>query len=298
METDIYEYRDAIPSESAERQRSAEDPANERSEGNDLLKGGAALIAWLLFLVIGGGVLAQYYATIHYIPEIDWHVLLTYIAVATLIGGGLTCILSLAVFLPGYIWNQFLIRNRCLRDVFCDRLTCDVVRDNLNEASHVRIWQVAKLLGVAYCFDLIIAHIIPLKPQFWCYLLVILTIAIGFLTIRLWLLESARKGSRDAPPSHLLDETYPPGKTDPLDGTRTKEVASADKVAPTFRPTYVFWFSLSMLFGQTAVVVIRAITSQPWSWDYISMSLLCTGAVLFSNHAVASVYHLSKRQAI
>src|SRR5262249_43927327 len=77
------------------------------------------LLVWLIFLAIGGGLLALYYARIGYIPDIEWSASLVYLAAASAIGGGVGLVLALSVLLPGLIWAQFLVADPKLSALFC-----------------------------------------------------------------------------------------------------------------------------------------------------------------------------------
>lgn len=67
------------------------------------------LFVWLIFLALGGGILALYYSQIGYLPDIEWHSLLLYLAAATILGASLGILFSLLLFLPGCIWAELII---------------------------------------------------------------------------------------------------------------------------------------------------------------------------------------------
>jgi hypothetical protein len=61
---------------------------------------------------------------------------------------------------------------------------------------------------------------------------------------------------------------------------------------------YIFWFDLSVLLSQIAVLVIYYISAQPKGWPYVKITFVCIFVVLISNHIVAVLYWKRPRQAI
>jgi hypothetical protein len=79
----------------------------------------SGLSVWFLFLFSGGVVFAVYYARIEYLPDIEWNSALSYLAAASMIGGGLLITLSLFLIAPGLIWTTQLTRGDTLKKAFC-----------------------------------------------------------------------------------------------------------------------------------------------------------------------------------
>src|SRR4029077_11920699 len=69
----------------------------------------ATLVAWLVFLGFGSAFLALFYSRIHYFPEIKWEESFSYLAAVSVLGGGVVAIYGLLLFVPGWIWSEFLI---------------------------------------------------------------------------------------------------------------------------------------------------------------------------------------------
>src|SRR5262245_36436202 len=88
-------------------------------ESGELVKANTTLLVWLIFLAVGGGLLALYYARIGYIPDIEWSASIVYLAAASAIGGGVGLLLALSVLLPGLIWAESLIVDTKLSKAFC-----------------------------------------------------------------------------------------------------------------------------------------------------------------------------------
>src|SRR3954463_15106333 len=85
----------------------------------------ATLIAWLLFLGFGSAFLAFYYSHIHYFPELEWQESFSYLAAASVLGGGLVAVYGLLLFIPGWIWSEFLIFDATLLE---EKILCYSVR--------------------------------------------------------------------------------------------------------------------------------------------------------------------------
>jgi len=88
------------------------------SENPGGLKIDQGIFVWLIFLALGGGILALYYAQIGYLPDIEWHSLLLYLAAATILGASLGILFSLLLFLPGCIWAELIISDSPLYCIF------------------------------------------------------------------------------------------------------------------------------------------------------------------------------------
>src|SRR5262245_55318369 len=84
-----------------------------------LTKVDATVLAGLVFLAFGGGIISFYYSHIRYLPDIEWSQSIVHLATATLVGGGFAILLTLSLFLPGCVWSAFLIRDERLMESFC-----------------------------------------------------------------------------------------------------------------------------------------------------------------------------------
>src|ERR1700688_167343 len=81
-----------------------------------MLTGNATLMAWLVFLGLGGAFLTSYSAQIHYFPVLDWKESFSYLAAMMILGGGVAVVYSLLLFFPGVIWSEFLISDSELEE--------------------------------------------------------------------------------------------------------------------------------------------------------------------------------------
>ena len=241
-------------------------PASNTSE---FLKTNTTLLVWLLFLTLGGGLLALYYARVGYLPDIEWRFSLVYLAVVSFIGAAFGLLQSLTIFLPGYIWAETLICDSQLVGVFCYE------ERNEREPS---VYRVFRYLGVPFGACLIISHII-LPFGVWPYLLgtiVLLAAASAYI----WLKFSRLIVTRNK--DHAL-----------CHGKRRRKREYVNRICK-----YIFWFDLSVLLSQIAILLIYYISSQPRGLPYVKLSCLCIVVVLLSNHVVAACYWRSPRQAI
>src|ERR1044071_5090609 len=97
------------------------------SEIDKLLQANTTLAVWLIFLALGGGVLALYYAHIGYLPDIEWKTLLIYLFICSMVGGTLGLLLTISLFTPGFLWSEFILFDKNLEKHF----SYDVERDEL-----------------------------------------------------------------------------------------------------------------------------------------------------------------------
>jgi hypothetical protein len=79
----------------------------------------ASLLLWLLMFAFGGGGLATYYSRIGYFPEIDWHQALSYLAALAITGGWIILAFGVLLFVPGYIWCEFLLFDPAIQNLLC-----------------------------------------------------------------------------------------------------------------------------------------------------------------------------------
>src|SRR5689334_14873305 len=85
------------------------------SSGIDkLLIANTTLAVWLIFLALGGGILALYYARIDYLPEVEWKASLIYLFIGSIIGGAIGLLLTLSLFIPGVLWSHFILLDPCI----------------------------------------------------------------------------------------------------------------------------------------------------------------------------------------
>jgi len=111
MSTDIIVVEPSPVSENGTGQNK---PEQASSEIDKLLIANTTLAVWLIFLAIGGGILALYYARIGYLPEIEWKAVLIYLFIGSIVGGVIGLLLTISLFIPGVLWSEFIILDSCL----------------------------------------------------------------------------------------------------------------------------------------------------------------------------------------
>ena len=151
---------------------------------SDVLKPHMGLLIWIIFIGFGGGVLALYYADIHYLPEISWEASLTLLGVISIIGGTIVVILSLLLFFPGFIWCRFHT---------CDKLLEEHVFNMRGEGiGETCIFQITTRLGIPFLLLIGLAHVLLLLEVqgavFFVWALVLLIIFFWYIW-RLFLTE-------------------------------------------------------------------------------------------------------------
>lgn len=258
----------------------------------------ASLVAWLVFLSFGGGILALYYARIHYLPDIEWSSSIVFLALATFVGGAFTLALGLSLFIPGYIWSEFLMFDKRLQDVFFYHPDTDeVCLRNL-------MWYI----GLPFAIVLVLNHLSLLI--FPCLLSCCsskgskLIVAYGIVSAVLLVLVSIvmRRVFRDLQSfggiePKLMKRAF--RKTD-------SEVTSPPVMSPPEfgdeekrrRIKYIFWFLLSIIVSQISMVLIHLMSNRPTGMPFLITTGFCAFGVLVSNHVVAVHYRRSRLHAI
>ncbi|HMH44752.1 MAG TPA: hypothetical protein VK557_14775 [Pyrinomonadaceae bacterium] len=245
--------------------------ANESEEtatrSREVLQPNLTLGVWLLFLGLGGGILALYYARIGYLPDIEWNASIVYLAAASIIGGGVGLLLALSLFLPGYIWAEVLICEPHLAGVFCF--------DEIGLEPCLR--SVLFRLGLPFGAALFVSHI-ALKAGVLGYTLIALAVlAVTFFTMR----ERFRK--------LLNSEKEPTPNTE----TSTSNIETSRRA---FK--YAGWFTLSVLLNQISMFLMYRLSGQPSGTNFVILTATCTTGVLISNLVVATRHHRFPRQAL
>src|SRR6201988_1979345 len=145
------------------------------SQFDKLLIANTSLAVWLIFLAIGGGITALYYAQIGYLPEIEWQSVLIYLFIGTVVGGTLGLLLPTSIFIPGVLWSELIIFDRRLQKYFA--------YDTRSEEPCIR--SVIFYLGVPYAGILLISHVMLLVQSAFKYWLA----AAGVLLVTFWLMR-------------------------------------------------------------------------------------------------------------
>jgi hypothetical protein len=251
---------------------------------NKLLEANTHLAVWLVFLAFGGGILALYYARIGYLPEMEWKAALVYLFVGSIVGGTITVLLTIAVFIPGFLWSEFILFEPGL-DFSYPVSSKGVTREERGPDLCIR--SIITYLGLPFFGALLLSHLaLPIgRVSYWLF-------AAAILAVTFFLMRRVFEG--------LLS---------------TDE--SLDTSAQVFK--CAFWFTLSVFLSQISMGVIYWLSGRPGalalvhdgpgglSWDgwsqtelrvFIVLTVMCTTGVLVSNHVVAAVYRYHPRHAI
>ena len=277
-------------------------------EIGELLKGNTTLLVWLVFLALGGGILALYYARISYLPDIEWSSSIVYLAVASFIGGGLGLLLALSVFLPGVIWSELLVFDRTLveEEVFC-----------YEKSSEPCIRTILLYLGVPFGIVLLISHI-ALRVDVMVHsdkTAVTVYLAIVYLAIAAVLLVRTFFVGRLILTRLLIYGAVFDGLEEDLSARRvikylvfvirclawtrrTKNPAGFDDKYRRRIFKYSIWFTLSVFLSQISMLVVYRLSGK-LSWPSFGiLTVICTTGVFVSNIVVAVSYRHYPRQAI
>ena len=244
------------------------------SEIDKLVTANISLVIWLVFLAIGGGILALYYARIGYLPEIEWKSGLIYLFIGTVVGGAIGLLLTISLFLPGVLWCEFIIYDPFVEKHFS--------YDRSRKEPCMR--SIIVTLGGPFLLLLLISHGFLLVSRaliFWMVAAILLILTFWLMRLRFEFIlpsESPRVWNR----KEILKLLWPFTKSD---------------ARQTFK--FSFWFTMSVLLSQIAMFVIYRLSgSLPWSSRFVALTALCTTGVWLSNHVVAFCYHYSPRRAV
>lgn len=260
---------------------------NKSSSTALLEKVDSTLVAWLVFLIVGGGIISLYYARIHYLPDIEWSSSIVHLAVATFVGGAITILLALSLFIPGYIWSECLIFDERLLDAFCFHET----------SKELCLRTLLRYIGLPFWIVLLLNHAILFVLASFLqtgllgfYMLVsaaVVALASLFIIRRKYfitLLVVARRRRRKR------------AKTSAQPVTPETDLDEKEANQRVFK--YVAWFALSILLGQISMALIYLLSGRPTLWPFVLTTLACTICVLVSNHFVALHYRRSRVQAV
>ena len=248
-------------------------PPAASSEIDKFLIANTSLAIWLIFLAIGGGILALYYSRIDYLPEVEWKAALVYLFIGSVVGGAIGLLLTLSLFVPGVLWSQFIVLDACLDFTLHPGLSGDEPDEELC------IRSIVSSLGVPFLTLLFLSHVFLLagKLFYWLFAAGILV-----LTFR-WMRNRFRQR---------------------LETKNTCRGSEFD--AHSFK--YASWFTLSVFLSQVTMYVIYWLSDMPGvltrgvvPYDlgvFAVLTCLCTAGVWLSNHAVAVLYQKRRRGAI
>ena len=244
-----------------------------------LLKANTTLAIWLIFLGLGGGLLALYYIRIGYLPEMEWNAALVYLFVCSVWGGVIGLLLTISLYVPGVIWCEIIIFEPTLDNHLTFYADHDDPSGKRSRRKEPCIRSIMRYLGIPFAVALLISHVglrvsgIRLIGPIDFYLIVAALILAG---TSIYMRRKFRK--------RLLTDDC----TDAEKLTRSRQI---------FR--YYVWFTLSVLLNQIAMYVIYRLADRtPDNYDFAILTGICTLFVWISTHVVATRHRYYQGQAL
>ena len=249
-------------------------PPPPASEIDKFLIANTSFAVWLIFLTIGGGILALYYSRIDYLAEVEWKASLIYLFIGSIVGGAIGLLLTLSLLIPGVLWSRFILLDPCMDFSLHSGLSDKEANGELC------IRTITRYLGLPFLISLLLSHeyLLVGKKLYWLF-------AAGILGVTFWWMRK---------------EVF-------TKLVKQKETCTGETAAHSFK--YAAWFTLSVFLSQVAMYVIYWLCDTPGaiSWDprqaqslrvFAVLTILCTAGVWLSTHAVAVLHQKHPRGAI
>ena len=254
-------------------------PQQPSSELEKLLKANTTLAVWLIFLGIGGGLLALYYFRIGYLPDMEWNSALIYLFVCSIFGGVIGLLLTISVYLPGVIWCEIIVFEKILDNHLSYYAEHDDPLGKRSMRKEPCIKSIMYYLGIPFFGALVLSHlclraseIAVIKPIDSYLVVAILFLVATFFVMRK-IFRSLLKPQ---------EKSVPEGKT------ITRQIFK-----------YSIWFTLSVLLNQIAMYVIYRLANRTSERsDFLVLTAMCTTVVSISTHVVAVRHRYYPRQAL
>lgn len=265
-----------------------------RSGINNLIQANATLVVWLIFWAIGGGILALYYARIGYLPDMEWEAVIIYLFIGTLVGGAIGLLLTISLFVPGFIWSEFIICDPSLNFSY---IAPGNVLAGKEPNRELCILSMIRYLGLPFILAVSFSHaaLVLGKIKYWIVAVIVLAIVFRHVWKRF---------------KHLLETQTAPGGVSCTGG---------DAVVDRQLFKYSFWFTLSVFLCQISTYVIYWFSGRPgelslihngpgglswssWVTDQLPiftvLTLMCAIGQWGANQVIAILYRNHPRQAI
>ena len=255
-----------------------------------LLKSNISLAVWLVFLAFGGGILALYYARIGYLPDIEWKAALVYLFIGSIVGGVIGLLLIISVYLPGLIWSESIVLDRCLKFVYDSPHGKQAGKD---PAQEVCIRTIFTYLGLPFFLVLLFSHIALLAGKVGYWLIAIGLLWLTFVVVRIRfryrLAKNSNRTTQDAW-SYLWSNLTLRNKEEKDDAYK-----AADRHA--FKLSSAF--TLSVLLNQISMYIVYWLSGTPSELQtFAILTILCTSGVWIASHVVALRHGDHPRQAL
>ena len=232
-----------------------------------LAKFDTTVLAGLVFLAFGGGIISFYYSHIRYLPDIEWSQSIVHLATATLIGGGFAVLLALSLFVPGCIWSALLLRDERLRESFCFHKDTDEV------CVRTLLWNIGLPFGVVILANHLVLLISEEKWQDSLLYVYGITCAILLVPMGFWIHHN-------------------------LEGLLKQHQKNLGKEKGRRLFKYIAWFLVSIIVSQFSMLLIFLFSGRPTGAAFWMTTIFCTFGVLISNHFVAIHYEKSRVQSV
>jgi hypothetical protein len=258
-------------------------PQQAPSEIDKLVKANTTLAVWLVFLAIGGGLLALYYSRIRYLPDIEWKAALIYLFAASIVGGVIGLLLTLSLYLPGVIWSEFMVFDSSLGN----HLTYDLRHQEPSGKESLRkepcMRSIMKDLGLPFLGVLLISHVALRAPKLQVSESSVIKTIDLYWIIAIALLLATFFGMR-----WLFRKRLQPNECGDQKDTTDRQIFN-----------YSFWFTLSVFLNQISMYLIYRMSGTPSGWfDFLVLTTMCTTGVWVSSLVVAARHRYYPRQAV
>lgn len=233
------------------------------------------VLAGLVFLALGGGIISFYYAHIRYLPDIEWSTSIVHLPTATLIGGGLAILLALSLFIPGCIWSAFLLRDEVLGRFFCFH----------EQTDEICLRTLLVNIGLPFGAVVFANHLVlvAVEDRWQDSLLYIygVTSAILWIPLAFWIKYNLKELLKTSPPATSCS---------------SRVVTDDEKGRRLFK--YIAWFLISILVSQFSMLLIYLFSGRPTGWAFWLTTIFCGLGVLISNHFIAIHIHRNRVQTV
>lgn len=238
-------------------------PQESSGELDKLLKANTTLAVWLIFLGIGGGLLALYYNRIGYLPEMEWNAALVYLFVCSIFGGVTGLVLTMSLYLPGVIWCDSIIFERTLDNHLTYYAEHDEPSGKRSRRKEPCLMSIMLYLGLPFLVALVASHWFLHRDYYR---------AMGALPLMVFVVMLVIFGLR----------------LRPLNKTKIRQIFK-----------YSSWFTLSVLLNQISMYVFEVLANRtPDRYNFLVLTAMCTGSVWISTHVVAARHRFNQRQAL
>jgi len=224
----------------------------------------------------------------------EWKASLVYLFIGTLVGGAIALLMAISLFVPGFIWSEFLIFDPSLNFSY---LAPGNEKAGKEPSRELCILTMIQYLGVPYILAILLSHaaLVIGRVKYWFFAVAVLAVVFW----RMWRLFE-----------DLLKDQKAPGGGPCL---------GENPIAKEQLFKYSFWFTLSVFLSQISTYVIYWFSGRPaelslvhdgpgglswstWMADqvpiFLILTLMCAIGQWGSNQVVAALYRTRSQQAV